>query len=295
MGSQPVVESHSVPTVGFSSLARPVMFFSLFSGSTLVGCSIWQYENMREAARKSKLLGWEWRGDLLGRKAGTIREELRQWWSQLPESEKLFVPICFLNCAVFAAWRIPALQPVMLNWFSANPGARATCLPMLLSAFSHYSLFHLGANMFVLHSFMGPAVRLLGVEQFLAVYLTSATFTSLISHAYKVGVGRMGYSLGASGAICAVLGIFGTVLPEAKLHIIFLPMVTFTASVAIKGMMALDATGMVMGWRFFDHAAHFSGILFGIFWCHIGSRLLWDSREPIVAAWHRFRSTYGKS
>jgi hypothetical protein len=37
-----------------------------------------------------------------------------------------------------------------------------------------------------------------------------------------------------------------------------------------KGMMAVDAAGMVMGWRFFDHAAHLSGILFGILWCHLG-------------------------
>ena len=40
--------------------------------------------------------------------------------------------------------------------------------------------------MFVLHSFMGPAVRLLGQEQFLAVYLSSAAFTSLFSYVYKV-------------------------------------------------------------------------------------------------------------
>jgi hypothetical protein len=37
-----------------------------------------------------------------------------------------------------------------------------------------------------------------------------------------------------------------------------------------QGMMAVDAAGMVMGWRFFDHAAHLSGILFGILWCHLG-------------------------
>lgn len=287
-----MVESHSVPTVGFSALLRPTVFFAVFSGSSLIGCAVWQYENMREAARRSKLLGWS--GSLLGRKAGNIREELHQWWIALPDSEKLFIPICFLNCLVFAAWRIPALQPTMLIWFASNPGARATCLPMILSTFSHYSLFHLGANMFVLHSFMGPAIRLLGQEQFLAVYLTSGVFTSLASYLYKVGVGRMGYSMGASGAICAVLGIFGTVMPDAHLHIIFLPMITFTASTAIKGMMALDAAGMVMGWRFFDHAAHLSGILFGIFWCHLGSKLLWDSREPIVTAWHQFRSSYGK-
>ena len=32
----------------------------------------------------------------------------------------------------------------MLKWFAANPGGSATCLPTLLSAFSHYSIFHLG-------------------------------------------------------------------------------------------------------------------------------------------------------
>jgi rhomboid-like protein len=40
-------------------------------------------------------------------------------------------------------------------------------------------------------------------------------------------------------------------------------------------MMALDAAGMVMGWRFFDHAAHLSGILFGIFWCHLGRNFIY--------------------
>ena len=41
-------------------------------------------------------------------------------------------------------------------------------------------------------------------------------------------------------------------------------------------MMCIDAAGMVMGWKFFDHAAHLSGILYGIFWCHIG-KLHWAS------------------
>jgi hypothetical protein len=31
------------------------MFFTVFSGSSLVGCAIWQYENMREAARLANL------------------------------------------------------------------------------------------------------------------------------------------------------------------------------------------------------------------------------------------------
>lgn len=293
-GSQPLLEEGNLPPVGFSALARPVLFGAVFSGGTFVSCAIWQYENMREAARRSRLPGWDWKGEYFGRKAGDFREELHQWWTRLPPSEKLFVPICALNCLVFAAWRIPSLQGTMLRWFTANPGSKATCLPALTSAFSHYSLFHLGANMFVLHSFIGPAVKLLGQEQFLGVYLSSAVLTSIASYAYKIGIGKMGYSLGASGAICTVLGIFGTLIPDASLQIIFLPFFTFTAATAIKGIQCIDAAGMLLGWRFFDHAAHFSGVLYGIFWCHMGSKLLWDSRGPVVNAWHEIRKETGR-
>ncbi|XP_023320132.1 presenilins-associated rhomboid-like protein, mitochondrial [Eurytemora carolleeae] len=288
LGSQPVIEDGNLPAVGFKALGRPVVFSAVFCGGTLAGCAIWQYENMREAAKRSRILGW--RNELLGRKAGSLREEFRQWWKSLPHADKLFIPICALNCLVFAAWRIPNLQVTMLKWFASNPAGKATCLPMLLSAFSHYSIFHLGFNMFVLHSFMGPAVKLLGQEQFMAVYLSSGVLTSLASYVHKIGIGRMGYSLGASGAIYTVLGIFGTLVPDAQLHMILLPMFTFSASTAIKGLMCMDAVGLVMGWRVLDHSAHLAGILYGIFWVHMGSRLLWDSREPVVQAWHSIRS-----
>ena len=36
------------------------------------------------------------------------------------------------------------VKVTMLKWFASNPAGKATCLPMLLSAFSHYSIFHLG-------------------------------------------------------------------------------------------------------------------------------------------------------
>jgi len=49
---------------------------------------------------------------------------------------------------------------------------------------------------------MGLAVELMGKEQFDAIYMTSAMFTSLASYVHKVGTARVGFSLGASGAIC---------------------------------------------------------------------------------------------
>lgn len=44
---------------------------------------------------------------------------------------------------------------------------------MLLSTFSHFSLFHMAANMYVLWSFSSSIVSLLGCEQFMAVYLSA--------------------------------------------------------------------------------------------------------------------------
>lgn len=48
---------------------------------------------------------------------------------------------------------------------------------MLLSTFSHYSFFHMAANMYVLWSFSSSIVSMLGREQFMAVYVSAGTST----------------------------------------------------------------------------------------------------------------------
>jgi len=283
----PVVEGEQLlPLAGWSVLVRPALFTAAFTGVTMGGCAVWQYENMRREALRSKVLGWNFFNT---KKAGDLREEMRKWWASLGEGEKLFWPICGLNVLVWAAWRVPALQSTMMRFFMGNPASKATCIPLLLSAFSHHSLIHLGANMMVLHSFIPAAVHLLGKEQFLAVYLSSGVITSFASMVHKVAVGSTAYSLGASGAICCVLGMFGSYMPEARMQILFLPMINFSAATAIKGMALMDATGLVMKWKLFDHAAHLSGVLCGVVWAYWGSMGLWGRREGLVTAWHNMR------
>lgn len=68
---------------------------------------------------------------------------------------------------------------------------------MVLSTFSHYSTFHIFANMYVLHSFSHAAVGTLGREQFLALYLTAGVFASFASFCFKYVVQQPGLSLGA--------------------------------------------------------------------------------------------------
>lgn len=61
----------------------------------------------------------------------------------------------------------------------------ALCSPMLLSTFSHFSLFHMAANMYVLWSFSSSIVSLLGCEQFMAVYLSAGNVKYVYLHHSK--------------------------------------------------------------------------------------------------------------
>lgn len=82
--------------------------------------------------------------------------------------------------------------------------AEAPCRSMLLSTFSHYSFFHIFANMYVLHSFSNGICHALGKEQTLFVYVTAGLCASYASYIHKVFLGVSGASLGAVsfGRIC---------------------------------------------------------------------------------------------
>ena len=273
---------------------RPFIFTIGFTGLSFSCAAIWQYENMKKhamlqkAKSKAEALFRDWSENMP--KAGRIRRELNEFWNQLSEADKLYAPILAINLLVFALWKVPSLQIPMIRYFTGSPHLTNKGLPMLLSGFSHQSLIHLACNMFVLHSFMVPMVSNLGKEQFMGIYMSSCVITSFFSHMSKIASGRVGASLGASGAICTVLGIFCTLAPDAQLQIIFLPFFGFSASIGIKCLMALDTAGLVAGWKVFDHAAHLSGVLFGIWWCRQGHDLIWNQRQHVMQWWHDLRN-----
>ncbi|XP_015608681.1 presenilins-associated rhomboid-like protein, mitochondrial isoform X2 [Cephus cinctus] len=269
----------------FSRLWKPFGFTVMFSGATIVGAAIWEYEKIRKQTYRVINQYQQYRIRKIG-----WRGEMENWWRSLTDGQKIFVPICFINVLIFCAWRIPSFQGTMLRYFCANPASSATCWPMLLSTFSHYSILHLAANMYVLHSFSTAAVAALGKEQFMALYLSSGVISSFISHVYKTAFSRPGLSLGASGAIMGILGFVCTHYPDTRLSIIFLPMYTFTAGAAIKVLIGMDLAGCALGWRYFDHAAHLGGALWGIFWQMWGNINIWQKREPVLTFWHELRN-----
>ncbi|KAM9320938.1 presenilin-associated rhomboid-like protein, mitochondrial [Gastrophryne carolinensis] len=272
-------------------LYKPFLFTVGFSGCSFGIAAIWQYESLKHRMKNYlEDIRADWLLKIRPPKHGNFRKQVNEWWNGLSEGQKTVSGIIAANFLVFCLWRVPSMQRTMIRYFTSNPASKSLCLPMTLSTFSHFSLFHMAANMYVLWTFSSSIVSLLGQEQFLALYMSAGVVSSFASYVSKIATGRFGPSLGASGAIMTVLAAVCMKMPEAKLAIIFLPMFTFTAGSALKAIIALDSVGLIMGWKFFDHAAHLGGALFGIWYTVYGHDLIWKNREPLVKMWHEFRS-----
>ncbi|XP_069574436.1 presenilin-associated rhomboid-like protein A, mitochondrial isoform X1 [Brachyistius frenatus] len=305
------VAGHPPPPKVPSPLFKPLMFTVGFTGCSFGAAAILQYETLRsrvqtakDDAESEKLIQgsqnrthWHnWWNQLSGfqRQLILLMSTVDDFWSSLTEGQKTATGIIAVNAVVLCCWRIPSMQRSMIKYFTSNPASKTRCLPMVLSSFSHYSIIHMVANMYVLWTFSSGIVSLLGKEQFLAVYLSAGVISSLVSYMCKTATGRFYPSLGASGAVMAVLAAVCAKVPEAKLGIIFLPMVTFTAGNALKALVAIDTAGLILGWRLFDHAAHLGGALFGVWYVAYGHKLIWRKREPLVKLWHDIRSPGGR-
>lgn len=271
---------------GIRTLLRPFAFACVFTCGTFGGCAVWQYESMRSKATTTRI--HDFAGSFF-KKRGEFRNLINRWYHSFSGTQKMVLGIIATNVAVFACWRVPALQMFMIRWFSASPAAQATCIPMVLSMFSQFSFWHLAVNMYVLWSFTPTIGAMLGREQFLAFYLTGGVWSSFASYAVKVATSSVHPSIGASGAIMAVLGAVCTHIPDATLSIIFLPFLTFSAGAALKGLIAFESLGVILRWRFFDHAAHLGGVLFGWYYVTDGHKRTWDKRGIVMEKWHQFR------
>ncbi|XP_029310046.1 presenilin-associated rhomboid-like protein A, mitochondrial [Cottoperca gobio] len=295
------------PKVPRPTLFKPLMFTVGFTGCSFAAAAILQYETLKsrvgtakDEEESEKLLQgsqdmtyWHnWWNQLSGfqRQLLLLMSMVDDFWSSLTEGQKTVTGIIAVNAVVLCCWRIPAMQRSMIKYFTSNPASKTQCLPMVLSCFSHYSIVHMVANMYVLWTFSSGIVSLLGKEQFLAFYLSAGVISTMVSYICKAATGRFHPSLGASGAVMAVLAAVCAKVPEAKLGIIFLPMITFTAGNALKALIAIDTAGLILGWRLFDHAAHLGGALFGVWYVAYGHKLIWKKREPLVKLWHEIRS-----
>ena len=139
--------------------------------------------------------------------------------------------------------------------------------PFLTSMFLHGGWMHLFGNMWTLWIFGDNVEDRLGRVGFVALYLVGgfvATLLHLITNAHSPLP-----TIGASGAVAAVMGAYFRLYPRARVHTVILPFVWF--------VFELPAV-VFLGWWFLlqffsgavslaDRSEHVGGVAW---WAHIG-------------------------
>ena len=137
-------------------------------------------------------------------------------------------------------------------------------------AFIHADFMHLGFNMFVLYGFgigledeLTATYGIQGYVMFAVLYVMGILFATLLS--LKKHKDNPGYnSLGASGAVMAVLFAYILIHPERELGLLILPGIDIPGYIFGPLILAVEYALSKRGGTGIAHDAHFAGAIFGI-------------------------------
>ncbi|WP_320036350.1 rhomboid family intramembrane serine protease [Halarcobacter sp.] len=125
----------------------------------------------------------------------------------------------------------------------------------LTSMFSHGGFGHIAMNMFVLYQFGNLIEKYRGKKEFLLIYLVGGVLTSLLSYLYIYYLDNQVNLVGASGAICVLMGYIAYFDKYQRKGIITWILIISVAPILI---------GLPIAWY-----SHFIGLalgfLFGVF------------------------------
>lgn len=133
---------------------------------------------------------------------------------------------------------------------------------LLTAGWVHKDVTHLIFNMISLYFFADPALKVLGITTFLALYI-SAVVVAFVPTTLRFMTTPNYASLGASGAVTAVM--FSAILlnPRLKLALMFLP-------IPIPGLVFAGLYLIYSVWQSYragdgiNHDAHLFGALYGV-------------------------------
>ena len=159
----------------------------------------------------------------------------------------------------------------------------------------HGEVWHLVGNMFFLWMFGCPVAERLGRERFLAFYVGAGVGCGLLNLVFALCVHSLGYdislfpwdtpTIGASGAVFAVLTFYCFSWPDRTISLLFVPL-TFTARwlLPLEFLMEFSSDA---GPDKISHAAHLCGVAMGWLWFRSGGI---NPFAPIFTSLRRFKS-----
>ena len=150
---------------------------------------------------------------------------------------------------------------------------------LLSSGFMHINFMHIFFNCLALYSFGGGVERLLrslwpdfGSGIYLLIFLAGVMLSALPT-AYKERDNINYISLGASGGVSLVLGLYLTYFPHTQVLLFFIPMqggtflvayLVLSLVLAIKANASADRVLTLGGKNPIGHLTHFTGALVGV-------------------------------
>jgi membrane associated rhomboid family serine protease len=137
-----------------------------------------------------------------------------------------------------------------------------TWYEVISSGFLHGSLAHLLVNMFVLYFFGSVMEQVLGVQHFLALYFSGLAASSIPSFIFHRNNPKYA-TIGASGAVEAVLFSYIFVFPTEKLILLLLP-IPVPAWLFGIAFLAYSIYEGKKGSMKINHEAHIAGAIWGI-------------------------------
>ncbi|HXB06058.1 MAG TPA: rhomboid family intramembrane serine protease [Puia sp.] len=171
------------------------------------------------------------------------------------------------------------------------PGLQVTPIPVFLTLFTsmflHGGLSHLLGNMLFLYIFGDNVEDAMGHVKYLVFYLLCGMLAGL-SHVFStlfLGQNLLIPSLGASGAISAVLAAYMRLFPGKRVYLwVFLFIVPVPAFVAVGlwfVFQLIDGLGMLGGQQAGDvaYAAHIGGFVFGLLLTRLFAGRYWTRRR----------------
>ncbi|MEO7327633.1 MAG: rhomboid family intramembrane serine protease [Minicystis sp.] len=180
----------------------------------------------------------------------------------LPPILSLPVPLLLMASVVVVSvlgWIIKPLQRALI--LSPFLVRRGQVHRLLTSGWVHADVSHLLFNMVSLYLFAEPVLRALGATLFLTLYVSAVVMASIPTTLRHMRDPKYG-SLGASGAVAAVM--FSAILlnPRMKLYLMVLP-IPLPAPLFAVGYLAYSAYRSYRAGDDINHDAHFSGAIYG--------------------------------